>query len=107
MRSIYKIVLWCVMCDLKECLLHCSIIINIIYLKTMNSKIDKLLLESLDKDKKLASLEHKSERNQELFDRKKNEAEVNINNIQRERDLANEKLNEMKIKFSEIQDDSM
>ena len=52
----------------------------------LNAKIDKLLQDSLGKDKKLASYEHKAERDQELFERKQSEAELNITHVQREKD---------------------
>lgn len=73
----------------------------------MNAKIDKLLQESLDKDKQIASFEHKTERDQEMFERKQTESEASINHMQKERDQANEKLSEVKAKLSEIQDESM
>jgi len=47
----------------------------------MNSKIDKLITEGLEKDKQLASLEHKTERGNEMNERKTNELTINATHI--------------------------
>lgn len=73
----------------------------------MNGKIDKLLSEGLEKDKQMASLEHKTERDAEMFERKNNELTINITHITRERDQFSEKYEFNKAKLSEMQDDSM
>ena len=73
----------------------------------MNSKIDKLLSEGLDKDKLIAGLEHKAERDLEMHERKHNELSINASHVQRERDQFAEKLESTKIKLTEVQDESM
>ena len=63
--------------------------------------------EVLDKDKNLASIEHRSERDQQVFERKQNEFELNKQHLERERDQVQEKLEGSKGKLSEVQDELM
>lgn len=72
-----------------------------------NSKIDKLQVENLEKDRALAQLQHKLERLSDEFERKKAEFEVIKQSGDKEKKSNTEKMESIKKKLSDSQDEAM
>ena len=57
-----------------------------------NSKIDKLQVENLEKDRQIAQFQHKAERSVEDYERQIRDLTDNTETLERERDTLAEKL---------------
>jgi chromosome segregation ATPase len=72
-----------------------------------NQKIDRLQLDGLDKDRQLAQLQLRLERQQDEADRRKQEHEMAKAALEKERKALAEKLEAVKKKLSDTQDEAM
>ena len=72
-----------------------------------NTKIDKLQLENLEKDRQLAQLTHRLERMTDELERKKSEFEGTKQQWEKDKKQVVDKCEGLKKKLSEAQDDAM
>jgi hypothetical protein len=72
-----------------------------------NQKIDRLQLDGLDKDRQLAQLQLRLERQQDEAERRKQEHEMAKAALDKERKALAEKLEAVKKKLSDTQDEAM